>query len=227
MASGRHTPAEKTEYRKNRSGGSRVIVLFLAFALVFGVAVGGTVAWLMAESETVVNTFTYGDIDITLEESDTEEDDDDDPTTNTYEMMPGEIITKDPVVTVLKDNEACWLFVQLVESENFDDYMTYGIASGWTQLKDAEGEDIPGVYYREVNEDRDSQDERFSVLADNQVKVLDSVTKEMLNDLDEGDAALYPTLTITAYAVQRNSDIDAIDTALDAWLLAMADSETP
>ena len=99
MSCGKHAPAENTNNRKCR-GGSKAIVLFLAFALAFGVAVGGTVAWLMAESETVVNTFTYGDIDIKLEESDTHEDNDDDPNTNTYEMMPGKTITKDPVVSV-------------------------------------------------------------------------------------------------------------------------------
>lgn len=196
-----------------RSGVSKFLILFLAFALAFGGAIGGSLAWLMAETDSVVNTFTYGNIEIDLTETDPEKDD---PNNNEYEMIPGATITKDPVVTVYKDSEKCWLFVKLVESENFDDFLSYEVADDWSTL---EGED--GVYYRMP--DKAKTDLVLSVLERDEVVVKEDVTKEMLEALDaDPDNTSYPTLTITAYAVQR----DAIDSAAEAWALAQ-ETENP
>ena len=52
-------------------------------------------------------------------------------------------------------------------------------------------------------------DTGFDVLKDNKVMVLDTVTKTML----EGAKTNAPTLTFTAYAVQK----DGIDDADTAW----------
>lgn len=181
----------------------KLITLILAAALLLTGVVGGTVAWLIDKTEPVVNTFTYGDINIDLEETPTP-DDDDDPDTNEYEMIPGEEITKDPKVTVNTDSKASWLFVKLVKSANFDDFMEYEIAEGWTQLKDAQGNAVSGVYFREVAEVV-GPDVVYEVIKDNKVHVKETVTKEMLNALDpQGAAATYPTLSVTAYAVQRS-----------------------
>ena len=73
---------------------------------------------------------------------------------------------------------------------------------------------VSGVYYREV--DNSDQDVAFSVLANDQVTVKGSVTKEMLEKLN---SANYPTLTFTGYAVQRDANIEEIDTAEEAWAL--------
>lgn len=186
---------------------SRVLLVVMSLVFVFSAAVCGTMAWLVDKSDSVVNTFTYGDINIDLEETDTDKDGDNDPNTNNYPMVPGHTITKDPLVTVKADSEDAWLFVKLVKSANFDTFMTYEMADGWTALA---GED--GVYYREVA--KTAADAEFSVIKDNKVNVLGTVTKEMLNALDSGSTATYPTLTITAYAVQRDSNIT---TAADAW----------
>lgn len=196
-----------------RSGVSKFLILFLAFALAFGGAIGGSLAWLMAETDSVVNTFTYGNIEIDLTETDPEKDD---PNNNEYEMIPGATITKDPVVTVYKGSEKCWLFVKLVESENFGDFLSYEMADGWLAL---EGED--GVWYRDP--DKAKTDLVLSVLERDEVVVKEDVTKEMLEALDaDPDNTSYPTLTITAYAVQR----DAIDSAAEAWALAQ-ETENP
>ncbi len=190
--------------------GLRTALTAFAIVLMACSITGGAVAWLSAETPPLTNTFTYGDINLTLTE--TETDGDDTPFTNTYTMVPGHKISKDPVVTVLKDSESCWLFVKLEKSRNFDDFMEYEIAEGWTKL---EGKD--GIYYRQV--DQTEEDIKYYVLKNNEVKVKDSVTKVMLNKLDENGASDYPTLTIYSYAVQRDSDIDAIDTAEKAWEL--------
>ena len=84
----------------NRSITTKTLALILTVVLILGGVVGGTVAWLIANPDPVVNTFTYGDINIDLEETDTNLDEDDDPNTNEYEMMPGQEIVKDPKITV-------------------------------------------------------------------------------------------------------------------------------
>lgn len=205
------------------------IALFAVLVLILSTVIGGTMAWIITRTSPVVNTFTYGDINITLKETDTHKDDDDNPNTNQYEMMPGETITKDPVVTVIKGSKDNWLFVKLEKSDNFDDFMTYEIEEGWEQLTDKDGSEIEGVFYREVSETEVAdEDKEFPVIQDNLVTVKDDVTKEKLNELDETNPPSYPVLNVTAYAVQRNSEIEAIDSALDAWNLANQEvSETP
>ena len=107
---------------------------------------------------------------------------------------------RDPTVTVKANSEACWLFVQVTESTDLKDFITYAIAEGWTELQD-------GVYYREVP--ASAADQTFSVLAGNAVTVKSDVTKEML-ETAKTDA---PTLTFQAYAIQK----DHFATADAAW----------
>ena len=181
------------------------LVAGVVVALVACISIGGTMAWLSARSETITNTFTYGDIDISLRETDTN-DGDNNPNTNQYEMIPGGSITKDPIVTVDAGSIDSWLFVKLEKSANYDDFMTYEIADGWTALAGHEG-----VYYRETSKSENAQ--TFAVLKDNTVSVKETVTKDMLNALDANpSSANYPTLTIVSYAVQK-AGIDTIDAA--------------
>ncbi|MBQ6853307.1 MAG: hypothetical protein IJO07_03920, partial [Peptococcaceae bacterium] len=48
---------------------SKILISLLAMALVCCVSVSGTLAWIMRQTDPVVNTFTYGDINITLTET--------------------------------------------------------------------------------------------------------------------------------------------------------------
>ena len=212
--------------KENKTGrvSARVLALVLTLVLVFGGVVGGTVAWLIATPDPVVNTFTYGDIDITLEETNTNLDGDSNPNTNDYKMMPGEKITKDPVVTVKAGSEDMWLFVKLEKSANFDEFMEYTVDSNWAELAG-----VAGVYYRHITaaEVKDA-DLKAHVLADDTVTVKETVTKEMLNALDESDGVAianptYPTLTVTAYAVQYAGN----PTAADAWAKVPATTVPP
>lgn len=196
----------------------KIVALVAAFALVICLTIGGTLAWLSTKTGDVVNTFTVGDINITLDETDLNSTSGGKTTEgNTYKMVPGATITKDPQVTVKANSEACWLFVQITESTNakFSDYMTYEVLTKndkgeteWTALPG-----VTGVYYREV--DATTTDLSFDVLKDNKVSVLDDVTKEQLNALT---ADTYPTLTFTAYAVQKSG----ITTVADAWSQAQS-----
>lgn len=172
------------------------LALLLAIALVVVGAVAGTVAWLTDQTPSVTNTFTTSDINIELKE-----------TKNNFQMIPGWNIEKDPKVTVKAGSEACYLFVKLEKSTNFDTFMTYEMADGWEALPEA-----PGVYYREVA--AATADTTFEVLKGNQVTVKDEVTKAQMNDLT---ADTYPTLTVTAYASQLYKNNTQTFTAAEAW----------
>lgn len=165
------------------------VLSIVAVVLVLCCAIGGTLAWLTDKTDPVVNTFTVGDINIELTESEN----------LNLKMVPGNTITKDPKVTVKANSEACWLFVKVEESANFDNFMTYAMADGWTALPD-----VAGVYYREVAATTAATD--FSVLQGNSVSVKDTVTKADLNALTQNT---FPTLTFTAYAVQKDNVADA------------------
>ena len=178
------------------------LALVLALAMIVVCVVGGTLAWLIDKTDPVTNTFTYGDINITLAESENLD----------LKMIPGYTITKDPKVTVLAGSEKCYLFVKVEKFNNFDNFMTYDMAAGWTQLKDASENPVPGVFYRIV--DTADMGTAYSVLANDQVTVSGDVTKTMLNNLTE---ATYPTLTFTAYACQFNNSNGTSFTAADAW----------
>lgn len=233
----------------------RVLTLVLAMVLIVGGVVSGTLAWLIAETTPVVNTFSYGDIDLELEETETDEKgnpvdkdgDGPDKTTagNYYEMIPGKEYLKDPTVTVLAGNEACWLFVKLEEKDGsnatykFGDYLEYDVADDdneWTALQE-NGAALKGIYFRFVGEDTDNTEIVYEILEGNTIKVKDTVDKAMLNALDKNGqdtAATYPSLSITAYAVQY-SGFEATDSSVEqmnaaawkAWKAVEEQTVTP
>ena len=194
-------------HANRRSVSSRTFIAMLALVLVIGCAVGGTVAWLVSSTDPVVNTFTYGDINITLGET----------TGNDYKIIPGVNIDKNPKVTVKKDSEACWLFVKVEKAGTFvANKVTYSIATGWTQ---GDGTNIPeNVYYREV--EAVTADTSYYVLQGSTeypngvVTVSEELTKAEVNSITADNQ---PKLTFTAYAVQK----DGIADAATAWAKAV------
>ena len=178
------------------------LAMVLALVLLAVCAVSGTLAWLTAKSNVVTNTFTTSDIKVKLEET----------TGTQYKMIPGYTIRKDPKATVLAGSEECFLFVKLDKSENFDTYLEYVIADGWTKLEGV----TDTVYYRVVDGTTNQIGTAYSVLKDDQVTVKGTVTKEQMNALDAA-GAVKPTLTITAYASQLHKNANETFIALDAW----------
>ena len=194
---------------------TKSLALVLALVLVIGCVAGGTLAWLNAKTEEVKNTFSTSDIGVTLGE-----------TTNTYKMVPGWTIAKDPKATVTSGSEDCYLFVKVEKSNNFDTYMDMAIDSQWTAL-----EDQTGVYYIKIDEDSE-KNVAYNVLgegkvtyenveyawADNQVLVKPTVTEAMMKTAKTSQ----PTLTFTAYAVQLMKNNTTEFTAAEAWELAQS-----
>ena len=196
------------KFAKRKGIATKTMFMILAVVLIVGISVGGTLAWLTATTGPVTNTFTTSDIDITLTETGATNN------ANSYKMVPGNTIEKDPKVTVEGGSEDCYLFVKLDKSRNYDNFLTLTVADGWTQLKeDKDGQAITDlIYYRKVV--AKSTDQEFSVLKDNKVTVNGSVTKKQMNDLT---TATYPTLTVTAYASQLYKSAGVEFTPAEAW----------
>lgn len=189
------------KFAKRKGIATKTMFMILAVVLIVGISVGGTLAWLTATTGPVTNTFTTSDIDITLTETGATNN------ANSYKMVPGHTITKDPKATVKAGSEECWLFVKLVESTNFDSYLEYTMADGWDLVTGQ-----TNVYARKVT--KDNIGIPFSVLKNDQVTVKGSVTKEQMNALT---AATYPTLTVTAYASQLYKSAGEEFSAAEAW----------
>ncbi len=208
---------------EKRGVSKRTVAILLALVLVIGCAVGGTLAWLTAQTSEVKNTFTPSDISITLTE--------DNPTNNTAKMIPGWTIAKDPKVTVKAGSEACWLFVQIDKSDNYDTYLNeYTVSDGWTQGKGTDG--VPtNVYYRSITA-QTTADTSFNILAgkdgysNGYVTVKENVTKDNMNALTV-EGATQPTLTFTAYACQYYKDNTTPFGVGAAWKNAEAQQTTP
>lgn len=186
------------KYSKRRGVASKTLVLALAVMLIVGATVGGTIAWLTDKTDAVVNTFTVGNVDITLKESVLNADgtygDPAEGVKNAYKMIPGTTYKKDPVVTVEKDSEDCYLFVKFEQANFASEYLDYTSTltaeNGWTRLN---GE--IGVWYREVQSSKDNQE--WHLLVDDEITVNgDKVTKENMANASKA------SLTYTAYAVQ-------------------------
>lgn len=190
-----------------KSVSMKVVVLLLAVVLLIGCTVGGTLAWLIAQTNTVTNTFTVGNINIDLTETvgGTATSAKEAAVENKgFKIVPGVTESKNPTVIVEAKSENSFVFVKIEESNITVDnvtYVTWKIADGWTQLAG-----VSGVYYREYTADAEAI---YPVLKDNQVSYPATLTKAQLDALGNEQ----PALIFTAYAVQKEGS----NTAEEAW----------
>ena len=114
----------------------RTLALILALVLVFGAAVGGTIAYLTS-NDSVTNTFTVGKVEITLDEAKVDAYGVADTTAdrvkaNSYKLIPGHTYTKDPTIHVAAGSEDCWLFAKI--ENNLSTAATLTMVAGWTEI---------------------------------------------------------------------------------------------
>lgn len=209
MKRGKYEAPHAPKYHNSKKG----LAVLLSLMLVFGCVVGGTLAWLTAQDTPVVNKFSPSTIGVELKEHTYDPEADKLTTTVTdegvtnYKMIPGWTIPKDPEAWITENSEDAYLFVEIDESTNFDNFMIYAVADGWKLLDGTDAANIDTVendtyvIYREVAAGATAtamdQDNAFQILAKDQVTVLDTVKKE-----DMPAAGYEPTLTFTAYAHQ-------------------------
>lgn len=205
-----------TMYQK-KTNGLRLLLSVLALVLVFCCSVAGTLAWLTAKTDPVVNTFTIGDINIELWEPKYDQatnklDRNTKVKSNTYKIVPGSVLLKDPYIEMKAGSEPCWLFIKM-EKKNFINGISYGdIYDKWTAL--------PGetdVFYREYTPEKSPEyfdtngvttQNSIPFFAVPEITISGEITKEDLQAID-GTVEL----NFTAYAIQYSG----FDTVEAAW----------
>ena len=128
----------------------KLVLAIVCLLCVCGISVSATLAYLIATPVPVENTFTIGQIDITLDETTGEE----------YPLIPGATIKKDPKITVKSGSENCFLFAKIETLNGFD---TYGVA---------------GVYYLEYYQS--NADQVYGIFLGDQVHIKDTLTEEKM-----------------------------------------------
>ena len=109
------------------------VVLLLVFV------VGGAIAYF-TDTETKTNTFTIGNVDITLTEpswstTDTNSNNVPDAAEN---LMPGQTVTKDPTINNVSTKNDAYVFAKVevpcTTETTPQELFTYTVNSGWTEL---------------------------------------------------------------------------------------------
>lgn len=169
---------------------NKKLITAASIALAACVAIGGTIAYLTAQTQTITNTFTVGDVNVKLEEVGADND------AQSFKVTPGVPVTKAADVSVEAGDEPAYIFIEAVAADMQQNGLTYDMADGWTQIPDT------NVYYwKDVIGTEGIAN--IQVLTNDQVLVSETL-KEITGN---------PTLTFTAYAVQQG----AFDTAVEAW----------
>lgn len=206
----------------------KTIAILMAVAVLVGAAAGGTLAWLTAQTDSVENTFTVGNINITLTETDVVEGDTNrNNNKNDYHFVPGDVLAKDPKVTVTADSEACYLFIKVVEANNscsvsgvtvkpiinwairdLDEDATASPKEKWVAYT-PKSESVVGTtyYYRIIDKATEQNDVSYYLLTGDEnnkngsVTVSTEVTKEMVTMINGAK----PSLKFWAAAVQYDN----------------------
>ena len=187
----------------------KALVLALCAVLLVVSTVFVTMAYLTS-TDSVKNTFTVGDVAITLDEAEVETDgtviaDAERVKANKYHLIPAHYYVKDPTIHVADGSEDCWVFVKLenglkdiIASETIEEQMT---TNGWTCI------DTTNNIWAHAD----------IANAGDDVVVFENFTLE-----GDADVANYADaeINVTGYAVQA----DGFTTADAAWTAAFANN---
>ena len=189
----------------------KIVALVLCAALLMAGTVAATLAYLTDDTDTVTNSFSAGNVTITLDEAKVDvygevDAEADRVTENDYKLIPGHYYVKDPTIHVAKGSEVCYLFVEVVngiediivnDGENILGISQQMRGNGWAPLSGNIW------YFREtVDARQETADVDVPVFAE---FVIDG----------EANVSEYAdkTITIKAYAVQA----DGFASASAAW----------
>ena len=184
---------------------NKILGLMVGAVALVGVSIMGTMAYLTS-TDNVENTFTVGNVAITLDEADVKTDgtyeSDDRVKANEYHLIPGHTYIKDPTIHVSSDSEKCWLFVKVengilsIEDSN-NTIAAQMTAKGWTEI-----DTTNHIYaYRDIANAKDN------------IVVFDGFKISGTADVSSYGTA---KIAVTAYAIQA----DGFDTANAAWTTA-------
>ena len=192
----------------------KALLLSLCAVMLVTASVLGTMAYLTSTDE-VVNTFTVGNVVITLDETDVDNStpgENDRDQANEYKLMPGKEYVKDPIVHVDADSEECYLFVKVANGiADIEDTKTVAEQmkdKGWVAVDEANG-----IYVYTTDNTNPAV-----VKGGDNVTVFESFT--IKGDVNNEILASYAgkEINVTAYAIQA----DGFDgkSASDIWTAA-------
>lgn len=193
---------------------SKALLLSLCAVLLVTASVLGTMAYLTSQDQ-VVNTFTVGNVAITLDEKDVDNStpgENDRDKANAYKLMPGHNYEKDPIVHVDANSEDCYLFVKVVnEIANIEAEKTVAqqmTEKGWVAVDAANG-----IYVYTTDKTNPAV-----VTKESNITVFENFT--IAGNVDNTTLATYAdkTITVNAYAIQ--ADGFAGKTASEIWAAA-------
>ena len=205
----------------------KILVACLCVALAVLTIAGTTLAYLTSQ-DTVTNTFTVGNVSITLDEAKVNPDGtlvykEDGQTladrvdSNTYKLIPGHTYTKDPTVHVDANSENSWIFVKVENGISVFEAVTVAggytaiagqiTANGWTALVGVEN-----VYYKEYT----TKTVQDNLAVFQNFQIADEANSNSNWENFNG------TVTVTAYAVQK----DGFNTASNAWAATFGKTTT-
>lgn len=180
---------------------TKALLMSLCAVLLVAASVLGTMAYL-TDSKDVKNTFTVGNVAITMDETDV---DNSTPNkerdqANSYKLLPGHTYTKDPIIHVDANSEDCYLFVKVdnqiaaIEANGNTTVAAQMAAKGW---KAVEGKDGIYVYVGTTAAP-------VAVKANDNVTVFEQLVIAGTVNGDTLKAYENKTITVTAYAVQKD-----------------------
>ena len=192
----------------------KILITIVATVLVCACAIGGTLAWLMDTSDTVTNTFTVGDINISLSET----------VSNEFSMVPGDVLKKDPIITIDANSEDCWIYIEIIETNNVfgeEKYVNYSLTNVWNATAISTktvGNTVTTVYATDAVYAKNASSQTVQVFESidtyttGAVTVNSGITKDDIASL----TANKPTIALKAYAIQKGAGA----TAAEAWAAA-------
>ena len=186
---------------------TKTLLLMLCAVVLVVSSVLGTVAYLTSEAK-VENTFSVGNVTITMDESTVDAygvKTSGTTTNNSYKLIPGHKYIKDPTIHVAQKSEPCWLFAKI--DNELSGITEIDMETGWVEIE-------TGVYaYLNVVDARGTQQDQ-------------TIFKTFTVNDDFSYDATYEgkKIIVTGYAVQANGFEAADDTddakkaaAIAAW----------
>lgn len=185
---------------------SKALLLTLCAVLLVAASVLGTMAYLTSTDE-VKNTFTVGQVKITLDEAKVTPDgkpvaDADRVQSNEYKLLPGHEYKKDPTIHVDANSEDCFLFVKvengIADIEKAGTKVAEQMAkNGWVTV---EGQTKVYVYVGKTT----GATNPATVQAGTNVDVFEKLAIDGNVDNNTLNGYAGKTIKVTAYAVQKD-----------------------
>lgn len=215
----------------------KIVALLLCAALLVGATIAGTLAYLTS-TDSVTNTFTVGNVAITMDETLVDEygnpakkdgtgnivavvngETPERTEANIYKLIPGHTYTKDPTIKVSAGSEDCYIFVEINNGLGAD--ATLNMSTSWAKVSENDNDNKSVWVFGTTDDPIAVGDEAAAVVPFDKftfgvnAKPSDHVREE--NGTTKSDE-----IVVTAYAIQKDGLEDK--TAAELWTLFSTNS---